>query len=126
MVIHSSGTGVGTSRPDFWDFSKGLLEKGEKGKEAALREAKEEVGIGDFSFIDGFKETVHYFTRWEGKSVPKFVAIFLAEVKTDSIKLSWEHDKYEWLPHEEARKRISRAEMKKVLEVAEKFLEEKQ
>lgn len=126
LVVHSSGTGEGASRPDFWDFPKGLLEKGEKGVDAAVREAKEEVGIEVFSFVDGFKETVYYFTHWEGKRVPKFTAMFLAEVKDDKVKLSWEHDKYEWLYFQEARERISRSQMKKALEAAERFLEEKQ
>lgn len=122
LVLRSSRTGAETSRPDFWDFPKGLLEKGEKGIDAAIREGKEEVGIEDFSFIEGFKETVHYFTRRDGKPVPKFVAMFLAEVKDDKVKLSWEHDKYEWLIFRGARERISRTEMKKALESVEEFL----
>lgn len=125
LVVHSSGTGEGTSRPDFWDFPKGLLEKGEKGIDAAMREAKEEVGIEDFSFVDGFKETVRYFTRREGRSVPKFVAMFLAGVKDDKVKLSWEHDKYEWLSFAEAYKRISRQQMKEALKKAEEYLKKK-
>lgn len=125
LVIHASGTGEGTSRPDFWDFPKGILEKGEKGIDAAVREAKEEAGIEDFNFIDGYKETVQYFTRRDGKSVPKFIALFLAETKNDKIKLSWEHDKYEWLLYEGARERISRAEMKKAFAVAEEYLKKK-
>lgn len=125
LIVHASGTGEGTPRPDFWDFPKGLLEKGEKGIDAAVREAKEEVGIENFSFVEGFKETVRYFTHREGKPVPKFVVMFLAEVKDDKVKLSWEHDKYEWLIFGEAQERISRVEMKKALETAEKFLEEK-
>ena len=126
LVVHASGTGDGTTRPDFWDFSKGLLEKGETGIDAARREVKEEVGIEDFLFVDGFKETVHYFTRRDGKPVPKFMAMFLAEVKDDKVRLSWEHDKYEWLPFVEARERISRTEMKKALESAEEYLKKKQ
>lgn len=122
LVVHASGTGEGTIRPDFWDFPKGILEKGEKGIDAAIREAKEEVGIGYFSFAEGFKATVRYFTRREGKSIPKFVAMFLAEVKDDKVKLSWEHDKYEWLSFERARERISRPQMKKGLESAEEYL----
>lgn len=126
LIVHASGTGEGTSRPDFWDFPKGLLEKGEKGIDAAVREAKEEVGVENFLFVEGFKETVRYFTRREGRPVPKFVVMFLAEVKDDKVKLSWEHDKYEWLIFREGYKRISRRQMKEALEKAEKFLEEKQ
>lgn len=107
---------------EFWDFPKGQLEAGESGIEAAKREAHEEAGISDFKIITDFKETVRYFTRREGKSILKFVALFLAEAKTHEVRLSWEHDKYEWLSYNEAHDRITLKEMKKALEAAEKFL----
>lgn len=109
---------------NFWDFPKGLLEKDEDGMSAAKREAGEEAGIRDFKIIPGFKETVRYFVRRDRdqKAVLKFVAMFLAEAKDDKIKLSWEHDMYEWLPYEEAKERLSRNEMQKALERAEGFL----
>lgn len=110
------------SHAEFWDIPKGVLEKGETGLEAAKREAKEETGTEDLEIIPDFKETIHYFTRRDGKAIPKYVAMFLAEAKTEKIKLSWEHDKYEWLPYEEARSRITLKPMKSVLEKAEKFL----
>ena len=122
LIVHASGTGEGTSRSDFWDFPKGLLEPGEKGIDAAIREAKEEIGMEDFSLAENFKETVRYFIRREGKTMLKFVVMFLAEAKNAKVKLSWEHDKYEWLFFEEAYKRISRQQMKKVLDKAELFL----
>lgn len=109
-------------KPEFWDFPKGLLEEKETGIEAAAREAKEEVGITDFKIIPKFKETVKYFTKRDGKTALKFIAMFLAEVKSDKVKLSWEHDKYEWLEFKDADQRISRTEMKKALETANKFL----
>lgn len=107
---------------DFWDFAKGVLDKGETAHDAARREAGEEAGIKNFKLIPNFKETAHYFTRRDGKPIPKYVAMFLAEVKSPRIKLSWEHDKYEWLPYEEAYARITLPPMRKVLEKAEIFL----
>ena len=107
---------------EFWDFPKGRLEPGESGIEAARREAFEEAGIKDYELIPEFKETIKYFTRREGKFIPKFVALFLAESKIDRVKLSWEHDKYEWLPYNEALERVTLKEMKKALENAENFL----
>ncbi len=107
---------------EFWDFPKGQLDKGETGLEAAKREAKEEVDIDEFQITPDFKETVRYFTWREGKPIPKFVAMFLAEAKTDKVKLSWEHDKYEWLSYEKAYERISLPQMKKALEAAKGFL----
>ena len=107
---------------EFWDFAKGRLEPGEKGVDAARREAEEEAGIKNPEIMPDFKETVRYFTRREGKPIPKFVAMFLAKVGISKVKLSWEHDKYEWLSFKEARERITLKEMKKVLEAAEKYL----
>lgn len=124
MVIRSSRDIP--DRPEFWDLPKGVLEQGEHGIDAARREAKEEVGITDFDLIEGFKETIQYFTRRDGKPIPKFVALFLAESKTDKVKLSWEHDAFEWLVYEEAKKRISLSQMKITLENAESFILEKE
>lgn len=110
---------------NFWDFPKGLLNGREKGIDAAKREAEEEAGIKDYELIPGFKSTVRYFVRgrpWGARAAMKFVAMFLAEAKGDKVKLSWEHDFYEWLPYEEARERISRKEMRRAIEEAEKFL----
>ena len=119
----SSQISARKSVKEFWDLPKGQLEKGETGLDAAIREAKEESGVEDFEIIKDFKETIRYFTRRDGKSIPKFVAMFLAEAKSDLVKLSWEHDKYEWSPYKEARERISLIPMKKALEKAESFLE---
>lgn len=110
------------SKPEFWDFPKGLLENNEKGIDAAIRESFEETGIKNFKIIPGFKETVKYFTKRDKKTALKFVAMFLAESLTNKIKLSWEHDKYEWLEFEKAREKISSKEMKNTLLKAAAFL----
>ena len=109
-------------RDEFWDFPKGELNKDEKGIDAAKREAKEEVGIEKFSLIPQFKETARYFTRKHGKSMLKFVALFLARTATTKVKLSWEHDQYKWLSYEEAYELLSLKQMKETLLSAEKFL----
>ena len=43
-----------------WDFVKGRIEKGEDEMQAAIRETREETGIIDINFIEGFKEKIHY------------------------------------------------------------------
>ena len=121
LIIRSSG--LKKKRKEFWDFPKGKLEKGETGLQAATREAQEETGIDDFEIDPNFKETVRYFTWREGQRMPKFVAMFLVEAKTDKVKLSWEHDAYEWLPYEEAYKKLST--MKKALKKAYDHLQAK-
>lgn len=108
---------------DFWDFPKGRLESGEKGIDAALRELKEEAGIEKVEIDTVFKETLRYFTRRDGKPIPKFVAMFLGRVSDDRVTLSWEHDAYEWLGYEEAHARLTLAPMKQALVRAEKFLQ---
>lgn len=112
----------GKTVDEFWDFAKGRLEPGETGMDAARREAEEETGIKDFALVPGFKETARYFTRREGKAVPKFVAIFLAKAKNAKVTLSWEHDRHEWLPYARARERITLIPMQQALEAAERFL----
>lgn len=106
---------------EFWDFPKGRLEEKETGMKAAIRESREEVGI-EAEPTPKFKETVRYFTWREGKPIPKFVALFLAESPTEKVTLSWEHDAFEWLSFSEAKERISLSQMKQALEKAEEFL----
>jgi len=110
--------------PEFWDLPKGILEKGEKGIDAALREAEEEAGISrqKLRLVEGFKKTVRYFTRRDGKTVLKFVALFLAESKTAKVQLSWEHDIFVWLPYGDARRKLSLPQMREAVIAAEAFL----
>lgn len=124
LLLHAKKERIGGK--DFWDFPKGILDKGESGMDAAARETKEETGITEFKVIPDFKKTVSYFTRRNGKAVPKYVALFLAETKNINIKLSWEHDEYTWLFYSDALQRISLSPMKEALKKAEKFLEARQ
>ena len=108
---------------EFWDLPKGCLEKGEQGIDAARRETEEEVGICDWTLVDGFKMTTRYFTRRDGKAIPKFVVFFLGEAHSDTVRLSWEHDQYLWLPHKEARALLTLKQMQEVLDAVEQFLQ---
>lgn len=107
-------------RAEFWDIPKGQLEPGERGIDAALREGREEAGIKQFTMIPEFKFTARYFTRREGKPIPKFVAVFLAEAHDDVVELSWEHDRYQWVSYHGAMAKLTT--MKPALEAAERFL----
>src|SRR3989338_4000040 len=46
-----------------WDFPKGNHEKNEKEEMTAAREIKEETGIEDIEFVDGFREEIKYFYK---------------------------------------------------------------
>ena len=85
-----------------WDFVKGRIEKNEQERQAALRETKEETGITDVEFIDGFEEKIHYAYQYDGKLVRKEVVFFLGRTKTSTIVLSDEHLDHVWLEYDDA------------------------
>lgn len=100
-------------RTDYWNFPKGLVEKGEGTEEAALREVREETGLRQLRLVPGFKETIRYFFKVKydyqvargfkiGQTVLKFATYFLAESKNEEVKISSEHEDYGWLDFEEA------------------------
>ncbi len=105
-----------------WEFVKGKIEKGEAEKETVMREAREEAGIADLRFVFGFRERIEYFFRREGQIVHKEAVFFLAETGTRNVKLSFEHIGFEWLPYEDALKRLTYENARKVLKKAEEFL----
>ncbi len=48
-------------RRDRWDLPKGMVDPGESPEEAALREVKEECGIGELRIIDQLAPTYHVY-----------------------------------------------------------------
>ncbi len=80
-----------------WDFIKGRIEKSEQPKEAAIREAREETGITDIQFVEGFEEKIEYAYQFDGRTVKKQVIFFLAKTGTMDVSLSHEHLDFAWL-----------------------------
>ncbi len=107
---------------EMWDFPRGLIEKGEQPEETAKREIKEETGIIEIKFIEGFKEKIKWFYKKEGKTISKEAVYFLAETRTQEIKISNEHNNYKWCTYEEALKLITYKNTKNILEKAQNFL----
>ena len=123
-------------RAGHWNFPKGLIEKGEKLQEAALREVKEETGLKDVEFINGFKETIRFFFRVKydyqvkerglkiGQTVMKFVTYFLMESKDKNVKLSFEHEDFGWLEFNEAMEKFKKYKnSQEILKKANEFLQ---
>jgi bis(5'-nucleosidyl)-tetraphosphatase len=106
-----------------WDYVKGQVEQHESEKDTVTRELKEETGITDARFIEGFREEISYFYRRRGRTVHKEVIFFLIETKDSNVKLSYEHVGYEWLNYEKAMAKLTFANAKKVLAKAHEFLE---
>ncbi len=87
-----------------WDFPKGIREKGEEPLEAAVREVREETGIGDLDFHwdERFIETGPY-------SRGKLARYYLARTATAEVVLGPspdtgepEHHEWRWVSFDEA------------------------
>jgi len=105
-----------------WDFIKGKVEEGETAHETALRETKEETGISDIEFIDGFEESVEYDFRFKNEDIHKTVVFFLAKTNEKKISLSHEHNDFIWLEYDDALKKTTFRNAKNVLSKANEFL----
>ena len=116
LLLNYPGSG------SYWDLVKGHLEKGETELETLTREAREETGLTDLCIIDGFKEWIKYFFRSGGELISKLVTFYLAETRTEDIKISFEHIGYAWLPYEEAVKRLTYKNAQEILQKANEFI----
>jgi bis(5'-nucleosidyl)-tetraphosphatase len=115
-----------------WGFAKGHVEKDETEEQTARREIAEETGIKDLKILSGFKETEKYFFRkvygLKGEArkkapwVFKLVIFFVAETPVKEIKISAEHIGSVWLPFDEAIKKITFKNSKKLLTKANEFI----
>jgi bis(5'-nucleosidyl)-tetraphosphatase len=108
-----------------WDFVKGNIEEGETEKTTTTRELREETGIADARFLDGFKEKITYFYKRQGATVYKEVVFFLMESKTKEITLSFEHIGFQWLAYERAMEKLTYKNARDVLQKANEFLKKK-
>jgi 8-oxo-dGTP pyrophosphatase MutT (NUDIX family) len=112
----------------YWNFPKGKIEQEERSFQTALREIREETGLGrnDLKFTGPFK-VYEKFTFLRGRGtvktrVFKIVIFYLAETKKSWIRLSREHDGYGWFSYKEAVKILKHKDSQKVLTQANDFL----
>ena len=98
--------------PLIWQCVTGKIEANEKPIESALRETKEETGLSPLKIwtID----TVNYYYDPK-KNTMNLIPVFGILVNTQIIKLSDEHQKYEWLDIESAKNKLFWEQQKKGL-----------
>ena len=104
-----------------WDFVKGRMEDGETRKETALRETREETGISDVSFVDGFEEWIRYEFQNPRGTVRKRVVFYLAETRARRVRISHEHLEFAWLDYDAAVKRATFENARTILKKAHKL-----
>jgi 8-oxo-dGTP pyrophosphatase MutT (NUDIX family) len=105
-----------------WDFIKGKMEEGESTHETAIREAKEETGIIDITFLENFEEWINYDFQYQGELVHKKVVFFLAETKTKEVMISHEHLDYTWMDYNTSMEKTTFDNAKTVLTRAQMLL----
>ncbi len=110
-----------------WDYAKGHVEEHDESEIAtALRELEEETGITDVTLNPDFRQPMFYaFNRGRKERVNKTVIYFVGETTCRNVKISFEHKNFEWMPYEEAYRKLTYRNAKDVLEAAENFLNSK-
>jgi bis(5'-nucleosidyl)-tetraphosphatase len=104
-----------------WDFVKGNIEKGESLQQTVIREIREETGITDAEFIDGFEDKIEYHYQRDGDLVHKEVVFFLAKTKTVDVKISHEHLGFVWLNFDDALKKVTYKNAKDIMNKIKKL-----
>ncbi len=111
--------------PTHWSFPKGHIEESETPLKAALRELKEETGIteDDIEIIPDFKDSTSYVFFKNGEPVSKKNIYFLARLKKQKpIRISNEHQRYDWFRYREAERAIGFLNMIEVLRRAHQWI----
>ena len=105
-----------------WVLPKGLIDGGEKAEETAAREVEEECGIKT-KIIAKIPEPEKYVYTMNGVRIFKLVVYFLMEYVSGDIKNhDFEMEAVEWLPYDDAYKKLNFHGAKTVLAKAGKLL----
>lgn len=110
LMIRRSGRYL----PGTWQMVSGGIHDGETAPQAAIREIHEETGIKISKFYSADAvETFYFPPKDKVVCVPVFAAF--VEAKEPIVLSPSEHDAFEWLSFEEAKKRLIWSEQKRVI-----------
>lgn len=105
-----------------WVLPKGLIDKGEKAEETAVREVEEECGVKT-KIIAIIPEPEKYIYTMNNVKIFKMVNYFLMEyVSGDISNHDFEMEEVGWFKFEEAKEKLNFHGAKKVLEKARDLL----
>ena len=106
-----------------WRLPKGEIEKGESSIIAAKREVEEEAGVE--AEILGKIGNEKFFFVWDKQKIFKTVVFYLMKyIQEASQGFNFETEKIDWLPLEEAKKRLAFEKEIDLLEKAEELRKE--
>jgi dihydroneopterin triphosphate diphosphatase len=106
--------------PGSWESVHGHIDAEEKPHAAAIREVEEETGLTPLHLYNLSRVELFYQHRLnEVALIPVFVA--LVEQKA-AVRLSAEHDTFEWLQFESARQRLAWPRERRALDDIEMLL----
>lgn len=108
-----------------WGFPKGHVESGEVAEAAAVREVREETGLGELT-IRGTIDTIDWFFRFRGQLIHKYCHFYLIETTSSdtSPQRAEGITACRWTPFDEAETLISYANAREVLRRAQEMVVE--
>ena len=106
--------------PDLWQFVSGTIKDGERALDAARREVQEETGLTVRHFWVVPHVNIFYDHEYDSVNLSPF---FAAQAEADKEPtLSAEHSRHEWLPFDEALRRLVWPAHRAGLEIVDKYI----
>lgn len=104
---------AGGRSPGTWEAVHGAIEAGETAVQAALRELREETGLTPERLYNASRvEAFYRHTQDEVALIPVFVAFVAADA---AVRVSVEHDAFDWLAPADAAERVAWPRMRRAL-----------
>jgi bis(5'-nucleosidyl)-tetraphosphatase len=126
LILHSATVRNPRAK---WEFPKGGVESGETTRQAAAREFHEETSLAEWSFRDGFEQTLSYTYIRRGRKVVKTVTYYIVEVRDHApLACSPEHAEdplgywYHWGTFDEISLHLYHTKIRQVFAEADAWL----